>query len=327
MSLLSCRRDLSTLHGDAPDDTTSHNFIWEIDTLPGVVYDIDALDENNAWLVGEFWKTNPENGEIIYYNFGQWDGQSWHMLRVIINGGYKGIRVFNKDDIWITNGIAIHWDGQSWTKYHFWDMGVLNDNDGPIDKMYGVSPNNLYFIGLKGTIIHYDGTTFTKMESGTEIRLTHIYGTDENHIWVVGDDGGLNGSFSTTLLFYNGQTWQTKYLYENSLEFYFHGIWADQDSVMTCISNGYLHEAISSGKGRVESFPYVPIGAVNKIFGRSRNDLFVVGYFGTLQHFNGKSWFNFIPFNRSIDGFLSGCYASENSVFVGGYCYVYRGYR
>jgi hypothetical protein len=210
-------------------------------------------------------------------------------------------------------------------------MGVLSENDGGVHKILGLSKNNILFIGNKGTIVHYDGNSFTKMESGTSIDLTHIYGLDKNNIWVVGDDHGLDGGQSV-LLFYNGTNWNVKYhrYYEDNTppENAYKGIWADQDSLILVNVWGYWHESISTGKGRQEHISILPAGYTRDFFANNRNDIFKVGDFQTIHHFNGKSWKSYISFDRNNHNiFWAGTYISKDIVFVGGNKYIHRGYR
>ena len=337
--LISCTRSTEPLAkniGKTKLDTTSHNFIWEIDTLPGTVFDISGLDENNVWLVGEFQEIDPLTGETMKYNFGYWNGEKWNLKSVIYRTPFYGIHVFDKHNIWITFGVGIivHWDGKNWKEYHLRNNGVLSEDDGGLLKIWAVDTNNIYFIGYKGCIVHYNGSSFTKMESGTDIMLTHIFGLDQDHIWVVGDDGGLHGGHSV-LLFFNGSLWKVKYHYrynegppfEGGPIGQYRGIWADKDSIVMGTGHGFWHESIKTGKGRIEPFSFHPIGAEEKIFARNRNDLFVIGHFYTLHHYNGKSWKRYISFLRENDNFYAGSFISNDCVFVGGNRFIYRGYR
>ncbi len=329
--LQNCKRSLEPLTKQIGPDTTSHNFIWTADTLPGNVFDISGLDENNVWLAGEFWKNDPQTGKTIKYNFGYWDGNRWSLKTILKSGHYMGIYVFSKNNIWLTDGGMIHWNGKYWKLYHPWNMGILDETEGGVTKVWGLDSSSVFFIGLKGTIIHYNGNTFTKMESGTDIDLTHIYGLDGNHIWVVGDDSGLDGGQSV-LLFYNGANWNIKYhrYYEDDTppENAYKGIWADKDSLILVNVWGYWHESVSTGKGRQEYISILPAGYTRDFFANNKNDIFMVGDFQTIHHFNGVSWKSYIPFDRqNRNNFWTVAYVSKDVVFIGGNEFIYRGYR
>jgi len=71
---------------------------------------------------------------------------------------------------------------------------VRNKN---LNGLWGNASDNIYFVGDDGTIIHYNGTDFTSMESGTNKDLNAIWGLpsektdpdETDNIFVVGDDG------------------------------------------------------------------------------------------------------------------------------------------
>ncbi|MBW1808344.1 MAG: hypothetical protein JRJ87_09135 [Deltaproteobacteria bacterium] len=75
--------------------------------------------------------------------------------------------------------------------------------------VWGTAPDDIYAVGFKGNILHYDGNSWTKMESGTEANLEGIWG------YVLKDDAGLvtrTDIFAVgsqgTILRYDGVSWQ-----------------------------------------------------------------------------------------------------------------------
>jgi hypothetical protein len=192
-------------------DTTSHNFTWVIDTLGNYgsyLNDVAIIDENNIWVVGNI---ETDSGE---FNAAHWDGSEWELELIGVPGVIvEGIFYIDEDDIWVATGIIYHWNGVEWERFHLWDMGVLGPDDGGVSKIWGSGYNNLYFVGRKGTIVHYDGTAFTRMESGTDIDLTDVWGivddqTGEMQVWVCGDEDNPDRSIVLAL---NDDTWQTVY--------------------------------------------------------------------------------------------------------------------
>ncbi len=78
--------------------------------------------------------------------------------------------------------------------------------------VWGSSVDNIYAVGSFGSILHYDGTRWTPMESGTEKDLEGVWGfvrkdsdTGEitrEEVFAVGSDG--------TILRYDGTSWQSQ---------------------------------------------------------------------------------------------------------------------
>jgi len=171
-------------------DTTSHEFAWEINTLgnySSILRDVWIVNENNIWVVGNI---ETDSGT---YNAAKWDGDKWNLMCIVNADPKFGIYYFDENDIWmISYGYPVHYDGSSWTLYRFHEMGI----DASALALWGKSSSNMYFVGLNGSIVHYDGSTFTKMESGTDVDLVDIDGNqDGSRVFVSGYNytGELSG--------------------------------------------------------------------------------------------------------------------------------------
>ena len=326
-------------------DTTSHNFTWEIDTLgAGGSYlkDVWIVDENNIWAVGNI---ETDSG---WYNLAKWNGTNWN-LELVGNVGsiLYSIFYFYENDVWVTTfGLPQHWDGNEWTLYHIQQMGL--DVSAGFES-WGTSSNNMYFVGYKGGIVHYNGNEFVKMESGTDIHLTDIWGFTSDsgeNVWVCGWDLTTGQSIVLTLI--EGQ-WQIVYeRYSggngNSID---HNIYAPSVNAIWT-NNKFDYLLVGGGMGLftmdkyiahdyeyidlVEelgyfSFPY-------KIFGLDINDIFIAGEYGAIFHYNGLRWnYNNTFFSEEIRP-RSIHVNNTNIVITGHYrlgiftnAFVIRGYR
>ena len=164
--------------------TTSHNFTWTIDTLsaPGpwssYLMDVAIVDEDNIWVMGNI---ETDSGR---YNLAKWDGIFWTLSNVgPVGNNLYSIHVFTENDVWVSNICSpYHWDGSEWTYYRFSSGGVgVNACAG--NAIWGSAPDNVYFVGKNGSIVHYDGSGFTRMESGTERDLLAISGLPVAGTW------------------------------------------------------------------------------------------------------------------------------------------------
>src|SRR5438552_16184979 len=59
----------------------------------------------------------------------------------------------------------------------------------------------VWAVGVNGTILHYNGTSWSSVSSGTVQNLNSVWGTSASDVWAVGDGG--------TLLHYNGISWSS----------------------------------------------------------------------------------------------------------------------
>ncbi|MFH1214782.1 MAG: hypothetical protein V1681_11890 [Candidatus Neomarinimicrobiota bacterium] len=308
-------------------DTTSHNFTWEIDTLGlygSYLNDVLIVDENNILVTG-YIKTDSGT-----FNAGRWTNSKWILFRVL--SGYSpnyGILYFSESDIWITSGLPQHWNGTEWILYHLWDMNVLDADDGGVEHIWASSPEDIYFVGRKGTIVHYDGSTFLKMESGTDTPIIDICGTDANHIWATAisnqlDDEHPNG-FESVTLFCDGQQWIRKYeslaghTTERStteLKGYMASVWTYNDTVYISSNSGLWKESIKKGKGILEHGPDKRLnGSPFLVRGTGYNDVYAFTHWGEFLHYNGKTWNR----NLSLDGInVMGASVTEDMVVTVG---------
>ncbi|WP_394841944.1 hypothetical protein LZC95_33320 [Pendulispora brunnea] len=159
-----------------------------------------GLSSNDVWTYG---------GLQCYYDPGgppcttdqdirHWDGTKWNPLSnstiaVKSFGGSSSTDVFavgvvpEKPNAPIANKPRIeHWDGHAWTA-----MRLPEGTKGPLYAVWAGSPNEVYAVGEGGTILYYDGTQWSLLESGTTLPLYSVWGTDANHIFIGGQSSAI----------------------------------------------------------------------------------------------------------------------------------------
>lgn len=287
-------------------DTTSHDFTWEKIVLcngGGYLEDIEMVDENNIWVVGEFFP-EPDTGGYSP-NVAHWDGNTWTLQQILYGATMYDILYFSEDDIWVSSGLPYHWDGQEWTLYHLWDMGVLTNSDHSVYRMWGSSSSNMYFVG-EGTVVHYDGTTFRKV---TEVpkynyyRINGIYDqlTDRMRVWIGARSLEVQGG---ALVYFNGQNWTT--IWNKDDRFYPDPVYStvgaiyipnDCDKYLILYVGGSTDGIFSIHQStNFSNYKYFKIeyrGFIRRIEGNGINDFFAVGDFNNVIHYNGKTFHNY----------------------------------
>ncbi|MBP9581640.1 MAG: glucosyl transferase, partial [Ignavibacterium sp.] len=159
-------------------DTTSHNFSWQTFEFgqhsSSVLYDVAIINENNIWAVGEIYMNDSlGNPDPNAYNAVHWNGQSWELKRLFYKGGIWTITTifdFNENDIWFS-GYMRYLNG------NFIELPIPDVLIGwQINKLWGSSSNDLYAVGNNGNIAHYNGSSWTKIESGTTTDIQDVLG-------------------------------------------------------------------------------------------------------------------------------------------------------
>ena len=85
--------------------------------------------------------------------------------------------------------------------------------------VWGSSSSDVFAVGVNGTILHYDGTSWSAMTSGTTVLLYGIWGSSASDVFAAGVSG--------TILHYNGTTWSAM---TSGTGYSLYGIWGSSGS-------------------------------------------------------------------------------------------------
>jgi hypothetical protein len=284
-------------------DTTSHNYTWQTFTFGGeagscVLYDCAILSEDNIWCAGAIYlKDSLGNPDFNAYNAVHWDGQQWEMKRIPTNSvvglGFYPINTvfaFDADNIWMFSdaGSYCHWNGTTWQSQY------VAERQGGINKIWGSSPTDLYFVGTNGNITYYNGQSWQKLESpagagGTDFDFQDIWGevdlsNGQNKILAVACNRFTNDGSAVVRI-----TGNTINLVQGAgLPSNISGVWSADGREWYICGDGLF-------KSRDLTKPWQEIAGQPLIYklcirGNGPNDIFVAGYLGLVSHWNGYSW-------------------------------------
>ncbi|MCZ7608640.1 MAG: glucosyl transferase [Ignavibacterium sp.] len=266
-------------------DTTSHDFTFETFTFGGTagsssLYDVAIINENNIWAVGEIYVADTSINGYTKYNAVHWDGQIWELKKIAGHGEYprRTVFAFSENDVWFDGGIK--WDGVSYT-VHMSGWPLMPNGDGwQINKMWGSSSSDLYAVGNNGNIAHYNGQSWSKIESGTDLNI--------NDIWGISDG---NGGFNKYLAAYNAMLKldANKNLSRIEAESGMHifSIWGYTNQLIYVVG-GENDALYKNYKWEIINDPLV--NTLYRIKGQNYNDVFGISSLGIILHFNGYNW-------------------------------------
>ena len=173
-------------------DTTNHNFTWQTFTLSNdpivgsTLFDVAIINDTLAYVVGQIFK----QGELIQYCIARWNGAGWTLKRLYyydnshvlttITVPIQGIFVCDTNNIWLTPGSIFRWDGKDSLTELAFNRLTLSNNSATILKIWGTSNSDLYGVGGAGTIIHYNGASWTSINSGISLEIHNIWGAKNN---------------------------------------------------------------------------------------------------------------------------------------------------
>ena len=179
--------------------------------------------------------------------------------------------------------------------------------------VWGSAAGDVFVVGLKGTIVHFDGTKpmgfpwWNAMTSKTSVHLTGVWGSAAFDVFAVGNSG--------VVLHYDGVTWSLGSSGSNSLT----GVWSSGPTDVFAV--GYNGQLLHNDRNKT---PYFwdkmtitkPPPTMRDVWGLGKSAVYAVGDQGTILLFDGKSWKQMISNTTTM---LSGVWAGNaSSVFAVG---------
>ncbi len=314
-------------------DTTSHNFVWEVDTLgnfSSYLEDVAIVDENNIWAVGYLRVDDPDSsfdgtGQETF-NAAHWNGEKWELMRIIDSSPLYSIYYLSESDIWITSyAYPEHWNGLKWKLYRLHSMGI----DASVQHVWASAPEDVWFVGYQGSIVHYDGLSFRKISTNSDTPIKDVWGINSNHVWAVSNTSSLDDEhpdgYESVVFFWDGNQLSREYealvghrhdYSQTSISGYMNTVWAFQDTLYISSYSGLWKESISRGKGYLEHGPDKLLnGRPFLVRGTGYNDVFAFTHWGEFLHYNGRSWYQELSVSGAI---INGAAVKGNAVVMVG---------
>lgn len=161
--------------------------------------------------------------------------------------------------------------------------------------VWGSAANDVWAVGEQGTILHFDGTDWTVQASGTTANLNAISGSSRTQVDVVGD--------GDTRLSWNGTTWTAApTLYPNAgKKPNVYGVSTTSTGNAWCAADPWLLQVPrrTNGAWALDDVNDPPFSSTFRaVWSASDADVWMSatpGGQGTLQHWDGTKWTNMYP--------------------------------
>jgi hypothetical protein len=261
---------------------------WSTCTIPSICFTpvgVWGSSGSDVFAVGAC----PEGGCPVILHF---DGISWDVEGITILdvfgwpctypclSGLNNIWGSSSTDVFVTGSGMIkplhdlkfsfvyHYDGTQWSQQ------FVTSSITPLTGIWGSSGTDVFAVGSRGTILHYNGSTWSSMSSGTTAYLNNVWGSSGSDVFAVGDGG--------TILHYDGSAWSSM---TSGTTNYLRGIWGSTGSDVFAVgsSGTILHYDGSTWSSMISGTTNTLYGA----WGSSASDVFAVGSGGTILHFDG----------------------------------------
>ncbi len=201
-------------------DSTTQNFTFETFEFgdgfeSSWLNDVWVFDENNIWAVGYLAPsdTTISGVHITNPNIIKWDGTSWKLQP--FSGTSNGM-----EGIWALDSSHIYFASGGLRKYVNGVYSTINTNLGlqnyqGIYKLWGSSESNIWGVGPWGTIVHFDGTAWSKIEFDQQWSFFGITGNKETGVaYAV----GRNNNFTCVMVELNNSGPNIIYNSDNSTQ-------------------------------------------------------------------------------------------------------------
>jgi hypothetical protein len=158
-----------------------------------------------------------------------------------------------------------------------WERRQITSRLTDLTGISGVSSNDIFVVGTRGTVLHFDGARWSEQKSGTSRNLTAVWAPSSENVVAVGFDG--------TILHFDGRRWVGQ---TSGTTRTLSAIWGDSPSNVFAVGrsgtilryDGRSWHAERSGTGQ----------DLLAVWGSSGSDVYAGGARGTLLHFDGGSW-------------------------------------
>ncbi len=248
----------------------------------GTTVQLNAVWASSATdvYVGGRVETLPDGGDRSVMLHWSGDG-GWSHQSLPVRDGGDSYRVFSiwgsgPTDVFASApGEMLHSDGHGWAFMTI--PPSIHDGALYLYSVWGSGPRDVFVVGEAGTILHYDGQTWSAMESNVKSFLNAVDGTGPDDVYVVGDEG--------VALHSNGTHWAP--LSSNSSRA-LSGVTAKGDQA---IAVGPSALARFERGGPVASVLKTGmVGGVTSVWSDGPADIVAVSTQGEIAQFDGKTW-------------------------------------
>jgi hypothetical protein len=309
-------------------DTTSHNYIWQTFTFGGeagscVLYDCAILSKDDIWCAGAIYlKDSLGNPDPDAYNAIHWDGQQWELKRIQFRyfcnqpdtfpAPANSILALNSNDVFISAGSQIaHWNGQH---QDGWECIPVSAK-----RLWGTNKNDIYAVGALGKIAHSNGSSWQKIESGTEYNINDIWGSEnaQGSLQIIAVAGNLLHGYQSERAILNISGNKAAIINSTGTGWPLSSVWFKTNSKYYVAGSG-IFENNTSPEGGWKSLGITDY-MIYKIRGDGLNNIAACGGLGEIIHFNGISWKSFVAETQLPSGNYYGISIKEDLIVAAGF--------
>lgn len=132
-------------------------------------------------------------------------GEAWQLVFEGLDGALMSVAGTRADDVWTAGAdtrdgegaLVLHFDGKRWRRV---PTGVEAD----LWWVHALGERDVFIGGARGTIVHWDGDAFERMDTPGDSTVYGIWGASSDDVWAVGGDPDASPGF---VWHFDGSAW------------------------------------------------------------------------------------------------------------------------
>ncbi len=308
-------------------------YTWTIDTL--------AYPGSFQTNMRDIWGSSPTDVYVVGHNdrgFGKmfhFDGKEWKPVDLAFGAiDLSTVLGFAANDVWafgqhlydnptpppnfLDSSLIIHFDGRQWSEQKIQGGRLLNS-------VWGLSSTNLWTGGWTNKVFHYNRAVWqrdslpVRLQSDGFFQIDALEGNPAGDVFAIGNTHYNNLAKTVFYFFLNGsQTWvlvDSFVVQPGQIEnkWGYGDLWTSPSGTLYSCGGG-VHRWNGTTWTKLFDHP----NFLSRVTGTSDNNIFAVGHFGTVLHFNGHNWYQFQQFVNP-DAVLWGVWTDGTEAFVVGF--------
>lgn len=219
----------------------------------------------------------------------RWDGTAWAHVADARWRSLYDVWGSSASNVWAVGdkGEMLRWDGAAWSLSRYDGTSVtsqpLGSHDPPalqytLRGVWGSSGSSVFAVGDSGVVLRYDGSSWTRMATGTTAQLNRVWGSSASNVYAATSTGRL--------LRYNGQSWS--FVPGVQAPGALWSVWGTSATNVYAVGDGgIVFRYNGTNWQRIRLPTRLPLYAV---WGTGPSSVHVGGAEGALYRFDGTGW-------------------------------------
>jgi hypothetical protein len=228
-------------------------------------------------------------------------GAEWRTVLDNLDGALLSVWGTSERDVWAVGGplgnvgrgaLVLRFDGTKWRRLAIAPrVRVLAETES-FWWVHGTSASDVWLVGEKGRITHWDGAAFREDVSGTTATLFGVWAAASNDVWAVGGTPDQPNAPNDVIVHWDGTAWKPEIMPETKKGAFFK-VWGSSASDVYVVGEAGIVWHRTNGGGGLSTWKReaenIATGRLVTVAGCSPNEVYAVGGRDLLVS-NGSTW-------------------------------------